>query len=405
MKELWNRRELLSLLGGLSAASLLPKPLAMAANLITHTQNSEFKTKGFAIADGRKEKGIGHGYAATREDQPGSIRLGNFAGTHFKSFPTSFTPHQVVQNPGNIQHFFAIQKWGTNAVHLDVASGKTTALPIPKGVNVFGHGAFSADLDKLYISAMDYNKGRGTILVYDAKKITLLGTQISNGLYPHDLQLAKDRKTHWISNVGRFSKSDSRKYDSTISQKSNLSRIDLESGQVLETHEASDFNGMSHFLNLDDHKFLSIGMQGKVDHGESPTTFAIFDNAQVKNLAKSDALLKNAYGESLSVRLIQGTREALVTIPDCHKVVIVDIDKGQVLKVIDGVYFKAAIQLPDPNWLLLSPASGDTAPFMLYSVKDKNINQLPVFYKSLAPEMHNWFGFGSHGTEIIWPFT
>lgn len=398
-----NRRELLVLLGGLSTAVLWNQPLAVAAQKLDRKALAkELEKNGFAIADGRKEKGMERVYASIRVDQPGQILLGNFAGSDFKKFQTPFVAHQIIQNHVNPDQLIAVQKWGKNALDVKVRSGSIAPLALPKDTVFFGHGVFTPDAKHFLVSAMDYELGHGVLLVYDSTNLKCVDKMSTYGLNPHELQLSHDGKSYFIMNSGAPSNQMDRYKKSKVSTQTNFTKIDIASGKLLSQAELHHPNkGYAHFFNIDDKNILALGLSfDGSGTTQLPSALALIEEEKVTDLM-TDSAIKDCIGEALSARLLPGAKEALVTFPDSNKVAIVDVAQKKVTKTLSMKLPRAVIQTPDPSLVLLSQ-SDVGLPFLAYSNKTKEFVDVAKLFDVNKKELKNWSGRGPHGTEIRW---
>ena len=194
-----HRREMLALLAGVSGSLLLHHPAAKAAlELEAQAMQKDLQKKGFILGDGPKEDGETKLYASVRIDQPGEVLLGNFAATEFKKIAVPFSTHSFVQYPNDKDQIIGIQKWGKNSVHMRIRSGKVTKLDLPKNTVFFGHGVFSPASDQFLVSAMNYEKGHGVFIVYDAQSLRPIDMISTYGYNPHEVQLSHDRKSYFV---------------------------------------------------------------------------------------------------------------------------------------------------------------------------------------------------------------
>lgn len=400
-----NRRELLVLLGGLSTAVLWNQPLARAAQELENKAfANDLLKRGFVIGDGRKEKGVDKVYASVRVDLPGNIFLGNFAGTEFKKFETTFLTHQIIQNPVNKDQLIAIQKWGKNALDIKVRSASVTPLVLPKNTVFFGHGVFTPDAKHFLVSAMDYDSGHGCLLVYESSSLKCVDRISTYGMNPHELQLSHDGKNYMVMNSGVPKYQVDRYAKSKVTLQTNFTKIDVASGKLVSQVELlHGSKGYAHFFNIDDKNILALGLSlDDPNSVQTPSALALIEGEKVTDLMV-DSAIKDCIGEALSARVMPGGKEALVTFPESDKVAVIDIEKKKVTKTLSMTLPRAVIQTPEPTLLLLSQ-SASGLPFLAYSSKTKDFVDLKKVFDNPKKELHNWAGRGPHGTEINWPF-
>lgn len=104
----------------------------------------------------------------------------------------------------------------------------------------YGHGVFSNDGKLLYATENDFDAARGIIGIYDAKdRFRRIGEFFSGGVGPHDILLMNDGEILCVANGGIETHPEfGRQKLNLDTMKSNISFINAEHGNVLETHHA-----------------------------------------------------------------------------------------------------------------------------------------------------------------------
>ncbi len=131
---------------------------------------------------------------------------------------------------------------GNFAVAFDVQGGRAPDFfAAPEGRHFYGHGAFTKDGNLLYASENDYDGVRGVIGVYDATdRFRRIGELSSHGLGPHEILLLPDGRTLAVANGGIETHPDfGREKLNLATMTPSLAFIDLETGNLLETHALS----------------------------------------------------------------------------------------------------------------------------------------------------------------------
>lgn len=399
MNSIKNRRQFLALLGSAAAAGV-------AIPLISRWGRSEYPEHllrhGFAIAGmASRERSDVPYFAAPRIDNAGTILIGNMAGTELKEIPTTFVSHQVIQNPQNLNQFFAIQKWGKHAAAVDFSSGQVLDLPLPDGFYFFGHGAFINQGAHILLSAMDQNKVQGWLLKYDTQTLKLVGEIPSFGTNPHEVQVSQDQKHLIVVNMGLPDKErEKRNAPNGIPSVSCLSRIDIESGRLLSQVDLNKANyGYSHFLNINDSEILCMGRTYDSHKKPEPPAVAYVAAEQVADLA-IDPLFQRITGEALSACRMGSS--VLISVPESNNVVLLDLTTRKPVAAYAAKSPRGVILTPQSDFAFVSQSDQNQL-FMAYSVNEHRLITLQESQLPLGPFSSQWKAGGAHFSPIIWP--
>ncbi|HEX7674286.1 MAG TPA: DUF1513 domain-containing protein [Bdellovibrio sp.] len=399
------RRQVLGYLGGTFLSLLFDQPLVRAASLATKADNNNnpWDNRGFALGTGAREKRLHPDTPCPVIGSPGHVIAGNFSGTSFKTIPTQFLPHQIIQNSKNPDQLFAVHKWGESSVEISLTSEKTRSLPLPANHYFYGHGVMSPNNEHVLIGAMDYKANVGVLLIYNTKTLKLDDLRPTYGVLPHDMQLSADQKHLFIMHSGL--KPDFRKpmkaAGATQDLSSNLARIDFATGKLIDqiNLEHGD-KGYGHFVITGEQKFLCFGVTSDPDRAHLPTAIASITDKTVTDLTL-DPILTNVHGEALSARKTLDGKKVIVTIPSNSAIVILDAEKLKPMKVISNIEIPSAlVYSPDPSLMIVSRAQ---EPMVAYSIPQERFSSLDKIAKINGSLRTKWIGTGSHGTEIVWP--
>lgn len=397
------RRDVLKYVSGLSL-SLLVDPFYRSAFANSKSENTQdsWETSGFVMGSGMKERRLHADQLCPCEGAPGNIIAGNFSGTKFKSISTQFLPHQIVQNPRNLEQLFAFQKWGEHGIEVSLSSEKTQALVLPKDHYFYGHAVMSPGGDHVLVGGMDQARAVGVLLAYHTKTLKLENIQLTYGVHPHDMQLSLDQKHLWIANSGatpKFRKKLKPKEDITLI--SNMARIDLASGKLVEQVLMDHGDKMyAHFVIVDEGNFICFGLTGAKEGSETlPSAMASIKDQKVVDLM-ANPIVASAVGEALSARKTLDGKKIVVTLPLTNAMAILDIN-GQPIRMIRNIESpKSLFYSPDSSLLIVSQMNG---PMKAYSSRNDSLSSLGGIAGIKGANASKWLGTGSHGTEIIWP--
>ncbi|MEM9013333.1 MAG: DUF1513 domain-containing protein [Pseudomonadota bacterium] len=112
--------------------------------------------------------------------------------------------HAAAVHPSRAEAVAFARRPGRFAIVVDCADGRISAtLDAPPGRHFYGHGAFSADGQRLFTTENAYATGDGRIGIWDAAAgYRRLGDMPSGGVGPHDMLLLPDGETLAVANGG-----------------------------------------------------------------------------------------------------------------------------------------------------------------------------------------------------------
>lgn len=149
--------------------------------------------------------------------------------------------HAAAAHPDRAEAVAFARRPGTFAIVLDCTNGAMlTRLDIPEGRHFYGHGSFSGDGAFLFTSENDYDRARGVIGVWDARRnYKRLGEFPSGGIGPHDIKRSPGRDILVVANGGIETHPDTGRTKLNLPQmRSNLTYLDLD-GHILDQVELS----------------------------------------------------------------------------------------------------------------------------------------------------------------------
>ncbi len=338
-----NRREFLEKAGWTTGAAALfmtmPDSILLAAEnsnskrLIVATDATEATTFGLAIV--------------------------NMDTYEVKAVPLTFLAHSFLQQPGEPDHVWAIEKWGKNIAKVDVKSAKIIQhIESPQDTLFYGHGFFWNNGRTIYVTSQDSHLKKGLLIGYDTETFKILTRfQVSSGGL-HQCQAIND-KIALFANTGTYvtrinSKTDIPEGEHWI-EHSSLCHLDVEHEKVVKQIYIDDRDQLAcHFSTLDDNIVLLC----------RPSTHARVHGA----------VYCGSYNGPLNL-----------------------VDWGEVGKYTNGEMLSAAIE---PSSGLAVVTSGEGGAFMLIDWKHHAlIKKFDIFAQGVSydPEL----GFVMNGREVM----
>lgn len=134
----------------------------------------------------------------------GRVTLVSEQGHILRRWTVPFPVHKVTHNTSKPWQMLAVEENGASASLIDARSRRTPEIfKAPEGLEFNGHGLFSIEGDKFFMTAEDRKTSEGFILIYDGESLGLIATISSGGFNPHDLQYdAQDSKLLLVVNTG-----------------------------------------------------------------------------------------------------------------------------------------------------------------------------------------------------------
>lgn len=147
--------------------------------------------------------------------------------------------HDLVQRPGTRECVVFARRPGRFAIAFTSdGSGPENSFHSRPDRHFFGHGVFSHDGRLLMTSENDFGAARGVIGVRDvAAGYRQIGEFDAGGMEPHDMHLLPDGRTLVIANGGLETHPSSERENLNVTtMQPSLVYIDIETGDLLETH-------------------------------------------------------------------------------------------------------------------------------------------------------------------------
>ena len=157
-----------------------------------------------AAAGDDGQAAIAFAAAAKRADDSHCVLLLTHDGVIVRDIPLSARGHDVALHAGTRRAVVFARRPGTFAVAFNLSHDSAPQIiTSADGRHFYGHGAFSNDGQRLYVSENDIAGGRGVIGIYDAARgYRKTGEHLSYGVGPHEIIMLADGNTLAVANGG-----------------------------------------------------------------------------------------------------------------------------------------------------------------------------------------------------------
>lgn len=178
-------------------------------------------------------------------------------------------PHRVL--------FFA-RRPGTQAFELDRSTLRVrTVFSTQAGRHLAGHGTYSPAGDLIFTPEHDYQRGRGVVVVRDARNFAVVGEMNTNGIDPHELAWLPDGRSLLVANGGIMT------HPRTFRRKLNISTmdpslcvLDAGSGACKQQWRLPDHLLSIRHLAMAGDGTTAVGLQYEGNKGQAPGIVALY---------------------------------------------------------------------------------------------------------------------------------
>ena len=177
--------------------------------------------------------------AAKRADGSFSIVLLAADGAIVRELPLSDRGHDIALHPATGRIVAFARRPGTFAVAFDaLGTTEPQIFTAHTGRHFYGHGAFSRDGRRLYVSENNIAGARGVIGIYDVSSgYKKIGEHASFGLGPHEIILLADGQTLAVANGGLDTVPEAGRENLNLdAMEPSLAFIDAETGVLRARH-------------------------------------------------------------------------------------------------------------------------------------------------------------------------
>ncbi|MEM7206788.1 MAG: DUF1513 domain-containing protein [Pseudomonadota bacterium] len=222
---------------------------------------------------------------------------------------------------------------GTRALVVDAKLKKaTTQIRARSGYHFFGHGCFSRDGKRLYVSENHVESAQGVIGVYDANSLTMVDELPGYGIGPHDIHLLPDDRTLVIASGGIKTHPSSGKRELNINtMQSSLVYIDGFSGELLSNHSLPTPRLSIRHLDVSKNGSVIVACQYKGRSELPPLVGLHTGGSEIKILETPDDELWPLQNYTASARFVNEST-AVVSCPRGNRLTLWDLEQQRFVK-------------------------------------------------------------------------
>lgn len=273
----------------------------------------------------------------------------DLASRKIVQIPLDFHPHSFMQHPNHPMKFIGIEKWGPNAAEVDFETRQVRALDKSDTWHYYGHGIYDEKKNAIFITRVNKSTGLGHLIGFDPDTYAVV----------EDYQVAAGGLHECHALPGRqvmFASSGIRAADYSMPQlgprmeSTALVIADIDTGKVVQALYAHDEDQIiGHFAVTKTGALLALA--GPTPTGKAKAGHLYYSpgrDTPLKALVWPQDAAQAIKGEMLSVALNDDHTRAAVTNPAGKCVALVDMTKGEIIRVMEedwnGVAFDAASQ-------------------------------------------------------------
>ena len=254
------------------------------------------------------------------------------AGGELLRVPLPRRGHQMVVSADGALLFATPRRPGTQAFVIDLATQRVAAVcESAPGRHFFGHAVHSRDGEHLFTTENDYERGRGLIVVREARTLRVVQEFDSGGVGPHELVWMNDGHTLAVANGGILTHPDRpRKKLNLDSMQPNLALLDAASGRLLDQAPALRNQASIRHLAVTDQDEVMVGMQYEGPPSDDVPLVAVYRRGGVlQPLSAPLDRQRNMKQYTASVALDPATGLTAVTCPRANSVTFWSVRAGR----------------------------------------------------------------------------
>lgn len=240
----------------------------------------------------------------------------------------------------------------------------------------YGHGVFSHDGNRFYVSANQYTSGAGYIRVYDSQNhYQHLEDLPLGGMDPHELRLHPDGERLIIAMGGIHTHPDYGRIKLNIdTMRPALVVMERSTGKILQRCEPSHHQLSCHHLDISQDGIVIAGYQFEGPTWETPPLIARLNTntGDFSEIRLSDAAQATLANYTASVAISQDSAVCAVTAPRGNGVVLLNYLTGEVIRVVEVIDAGGVLAQPNGHFIV---SSGNGGLYHL-NAEEKNARQI-----------------------------
>ncbi len=261
-------------------------------------------------------------------------------GLELFRIPVKERCHSGCLRPGTAEAIIMSRRPGKNLYIINMLEGKLKET-VTSGTDFhfYGHGVFSQDGSRFYVTANRYADGAGFVRVYDAlNSYQHLKDLPVGGMDPHELRLHPDGERLVIALGGIHTHPDYGRIKLNLeTMEPALIVMQRTTGKILQRCEPSHHQLSCHHLDISAEGIVIAGYQFEGAAWETPPLIARLDTATgaFSEISLSDPEQSQLVNYTASIAISRHSAMAAVTAPKGNSVVILNYLTEEVLRVVE----------------------------------------------------------------------
>ena len=240
--------------------------------------------------------------------------------------------HGAAVRPGAPELALVGRRHGDYALVVDPRDGRViTMITARPDRRFFGHGVYSADGARLFITENDFDAARGVIGVSAADQgYRRIAEVSSGGIGPHEIVRLNDQL--YVANGGLVTHPDTGRIKLNLDDMApNLARLSASTGDIHAVADAEDRRlGVRHLVVRRDGVAI-VAMQSEGADRDAPLCALIGEDGRFRPVAAPDGLWRRMQGYAGSIALSVDQKTAVVTSPRGGLYAVIDLASERVV--------------------------------------------------------------------------
>lgn len=220
----------------------------------------------------------------------------------------------------------------------------------------YGHGVFSPDGRRLYVTANRYETGEGVVAVYDVTSgYQRVDSLLLNGIGPHEIRLHPDGRTLVVALGGIQTHPDYPRLKQNLASMSPaLLLVDRHTGEITGRYHPSHHQLSCRHLDVGPDGQVWVGYQYEGPDYEAPPLIGHLDGENYREIPLPEALQQRMANYTASVAVSPVNGQVAITAPRGGVTIILDAADGRVIRERDIPDCAGAKALRDGTFMISS---------------------------------------------------